>query len=804
MSTTPENLALETEMYSTGVHRYRARIAHAVTKSRQSHLPSVRHLFREVVVDFERHITTWVAQEDSCKPSRLKKLLRDLTPGVVAYRVLEVTFNKLCVEQRASVLAAEIGRSLQTDLLWPNIQDCMSEGEWAALHRRLPKLTQDHILTHFKSVLKAHDCVPEYLSCRDRAYLGAVLIELLVQSSGLFETETRWVRPKRMEKVLMPTIACLDWIEGSDQYRESLQPVYMPSLAPPAAWTDAYTGGYHSEELQSMALLKIYDKKILEEVSSELTPRLLTAIDRLQRTAWGVNDDASEVLSAFWSESTPVADLPAREDVPRPPKPAEDAGEEQLKAWKKEYFAIKGHNIATRSKRLLTSRIEGLARKFRGKALFMPHSLDFRGRSYPVPIGLQHQGNPQSRGLLRFHKAMPLKTEAAARWFKIHGANTWGEDKVSFDDRVQWVDDHHSELMAVYEDPIDCRAWEDADSPWEFLAFAMEYGEYAEQGLEFESKLPVGMDGSCNGLQVYSLLMRDRQAAIDTNCGPSKSSDAPRDLYKVVAEKASAALYASDDPVLDFWKKYLEGGPLPRSACKRPVMCRPYSITKYRAQWYLYEWFKEDKATRHGLHFQQEMGEHKSCRAMAGLVWDALNETIPRAVECMEWFKAVAVLFNKEEKDVRWTTPMGLKVVQSCWHHKPLRLRYKVRSQEFDLSYIDYSLPRRKDKRAARNGVAPNIIHSLDAACMFETVNRCAERGITDFGMIHDCFSVHAQHAPTLATELRAAYRSVFSKDLLGDLHQQFSEQLSATVPAPPARGNFDINTLLSSTYFFS
>ena len=49
-------------------------------------------------------------------------------------------------------------------------------------------------------------------------------------------------------------------------------------------------------------------------------------------------------------------------------------------------------------------------------AIYYPHTLDWRGRAYPLPMWLQPQGNDLSRGLLQFTEGKPLHSPRAIWW----------------------------------------------------------------------------------------------------------------------------------------------------------------------------------------------------------------------------------------------------------------------------------------------------------------------------------------------------------------------------------------------------
>jgi len=175
-----------------------------------------------------------------------------------------------------------------------------------------------------------------------------------------------------------------------------------------------------------------------------------------------------------------------------------------------------------------------VAEEFRGdRAIYYPHSVDFRGRLYPVPMtGLSPQGPDLDRGLLTFAQGKPLGTQEAADWLAIHGANTYGIDKVSFADRLEWVDQHREDILAVARDPLQpgpLAFWSASPDKWQFLAFCFEWAGYLKDGLGYVSSLPVTVDGSCNGIQHFSAMLRDRAGGAAVNLVPGEK---PADLYQ--------------------------------------------------------------------------------------------------------------------------------------------------------------------------------------------------------------------------------------------------------------------------------
>src|SRR5690554_7321940 len=94
-------------------------------------------------------------------------------------------------------------------------------------------------------------------------------------------------------------------------------------------------------------------------------------------------------------------------------------------------------------------------------------------------------------------------------------------------------------IRDIATDPLTFREWANADEPWQFLAWAMEWNrllEWEDEGrdpAEFPSQIPVAQDGSCSGIQHYSAMLRDRRGGEAVNL---TKLDEPQDIYGKVAE----------------------------------------------------------------------------------------------------------------------------------------------------------------------------------------------------------------------------------------------------------------------------
>jgi len=195
-------------------------------------------------------------------------------------------------------------------------------------------------------------------------------------------------------------------------------------------------------------------------------------------------------------------------------------------------------------------------------------------------------------------------------------------------------------------------------------------------------------------------------------------------------------------------------------------------------------------------------------RFINNLLWDALEGTLTRPVQVQQWLRKVAALAVESNTPLSWVTPTGAPVKQAEWHSEPYRVK-----TAFNGAIFSPQLRRQTDQLARtrmQNSISPNLIHSYDSSILAQTIvnGLTAADPITDWVAIHDSFGVHVNaRAALLAPDgpLKSAFVDTYTPDLLAGLAETFREQLAgADIPEPPARGNFNIEEVRHSDYFFS
>ncbi|KAF3325980.1 DNA-directed RNA polymerase 2B [Carex littledalei] len=297
------------------------------------------------------------------------------------------------------------------------------------------------------------------------------------------------------------------------------------------------------------------------------------------------------------------------------------------------------------------------------EGFYYPHNLDFRGRAYPMHPYLNHLGNDVCRGLLQFAEGRPLG-QSGLRWLKIHLANLYagGVDKYSFDGRVEFTESHLDEIFDSADRPLEGkRWWLGAEDPFQCLAVCINLAEALRSSSPETtiSYIPVHQDGSCNGLQHYAALGRDKLGAMAVNL---VDADKPADVYTGIATRVIEIMRcdAQKDPAVEPNAEHARilVDQVDRKLVKQTVMTSVYGVTYVGAREQLRRRLKEK-----GVITDEDLLFRTSCYA-AKVTLMALGEMFEAARDIMSWLGDCAKVIALENQPVRWITPLGLPVVQ--------------------------------------------------------------------------------------------------------------------------------------------
>ncbi|ORY78130.1 hypothetical protein BCR37DRAFT_382389 [Protomyces lactucae-debilis] len=568
---------------------------------------------------------------------------------------------------------------------------------------------------------------------------------------------------------------------SSEPLRGSIYPRQLPMLTPPRPWYSYDSGGYLCTRTFAMRAKNSPEQIRYLKSASERghLDNVLSALDILGKTPWSINEQVFKCALQAWNSGHGVADIPPAElDINLPPPPPADADPTEKFVYKercKEITTLLRNCASMRSD--INYKLE-IARAFLHDTMYFPHSLDFRGRAYPIPPHFNHLGNDLCRGLLLFGTAKELGP-SGLRWLKIHFANHCGHDKASFDEREAFADESLEKIFEAADHPMDgTQWWLEADKPWQCLAACFELTKALRSGNpeKYKCALPVHQDGTCNGLQHYAALGGDLSGAKQVNLEPS---DRPQDVYRGVADLVNIQVNidaAAGEPRA----KKLQGH-ISRKVVKQTVMTNVYGVTFIGARLQIENQLKDLKIEG----AEDEVWD--LANYLVKKVFKALNNLFTGAHEIQDWLKHAAMIVTRSvHKDallnavpdtmsaVIWTTPLDLPVVQP--YRKEVRRQIMTNLQTVFISDPSDAAEVNSRKQAA--AFPPNFIHSLDATHMLMSALVCQEEDVT-FAAVHDSYWTHAADTDKMNVILRDAFIKLHSQDIMGDLHSEFKQRYS-------------------------
>lgn len=810
---------MEEMMFFGGVKRAEAMLEKAEQSGRSVDMPYAKEVFRDYVVPFAAAIKAEVEGEMSKKPGTRQahaSLLNGLDFEAVSYLTIRYVFGTQLSSKSEHMrqLVYGIGRTIHQELLLGQVEDFSPELYHTLVRDLGRRLSQDarYRTTVMRMQAQKAGIIFNEWPIGAREQVGMFLLGLLEQADFIILGEEKRDGYKRIAREVIINPDIIDRINEIKDYVSISMPVYGPCIEPPMDWVTPSDGGFHTKHLRRANPFLVRGSSAVRELTKGADmPIVLQAVNALQRTQWAVNGRLLDVIRSIAAVYS-TKEIVSLYDKPKPVSPVwlekgmkkEDMTEEQqsmFTTWKRSVatWHTERKLMATRYGRFYSATRQ--AEMFRDyPAIHFVYFADSRGRLYPMTYGLNPQGSDLGKSLLHFAVGKPLDTPEAIRWFHVQGANKWGFDKATLAERHAWVVERQDALLAYAADPVNNRGWTEAGDPLQFLAWCLEYRDYVlDNDGSFVSHLPISMDGSCNGLQNLSALFRDQIGGQATNLTANKVME---DIYRRVAEAATVRLSAmafDDEEHERLRKLWLEHG-INRKVVKRSVMTTPYGVTLLSATDYvLTDYLQNDDITHP---FGDDIKTLKlAARVLMKAVWPAIGDVVVKGREAMDWLKKGARLIVKNFKPtmdplIKWDTPSGFPASQAYFESKDHRITTRLHGMVKIKVLSETEDP---DITRHASGLAPNFVHSMDAAHLHLASASAANYGFS-LAMIHDDYGTHAADAQKLYDIIRTTFVTMYViQDPIADLCFRYE-----CLPPPPSKGTLDISEVAHSEFFFS
>ena len=860
---------LEVNMKVAGVDRFHLNADRAITEGSASETEWNRRIIQELTNPMAEAISAYLDyyQGRRGKPSKTLTYLRTCDPRTASFITIKNILDGLTRETELMTLAKTIGSRIEDQVRFAGMAEAAPryvEKVQKTLRQANSKQYRHKsaVLAHAESALvkgnSSKDMEPQpELEWKawpenDITQLGSKLIDIFAENV-LFEGEqvimkhvvkTTANKKVKSKAYLQPTAHLEGWIDKYKSVMEVLTPAFAPCVVPPREWLTPTVGGYHIPEVaETLPMIKCRRSQ-RKRLTKKQMPEVYEALNTLQNVRWQISDRTLDVAQHCIRLGLSLG-IPGRDpyEIPEAPIPEHlrELRGPELKAamneeewddfikWKRSSTQLYELEQKRKSSFMKILRTMGSAEQYREyEALHFVYTLDFRGRVYCKSDSVSPQGDDVQKGLIRFADGMKLGAEGMY-WLAVQGANVWGEDKCTFDERVAWVGKHSDDIRDMAADPITYTEWAAADKPYQFLNWCFEWADlmdWIEDGndlKDFESHIPVAMDGSCSGIQHYSAILRDPVGGAAVNLVPDTK---PHDIYgdvAVISTLKFEVMVKTDeeqirrDAAAGWLMVY---GGVSRGLCKPPVMTLPYGSTQIRCLdttgAYLAELqVKTDKGQKakgeptFKVHpFSVAKGEPGVSRFEAekigsSVIWGSIGEVVVAAREGMKYIQDVARDVAKAGFPLEWVTPTGFIVEQRELEYKSRRVKTQLMGETF------MSLKEETTKinvRKMKSSAAPNFIHSMDASHLIKAVNAFKLAGINSIAVIHDSFGTYAAQTPILRKALVDSFVDMYLEhDVLTDF-KEYNEGLICAeidVDVPQTMG-LDLEDVRKSLYAFA
>ena len=709
--------------------------------------------------------------------------------------------------------------------------------------------------------------------------VGALLIHTLLETAKHADkpafVHTTWYKINKMKSIGLLRLEESCFKLMAEREMHTVLPRYLPMIVPPKEWDNKRKTSCYFR-LKS-TLMRAFNRSQIDAVRRAEMGGVLEGLNYLGAIPWRINKPIFELFKTALENNISVGELPTNVNFEMPDsqacytlpskrfekkykrkiKSAIDAenaaaaevavdeniaksDEPELPTFDERLYLemcrrVKLKNAELHSLRCDTQLKYWVAEKFQEDVMYFPVNMDFRGRAYPIPPNLSIVGSDLCRSLLTFANKKRLG-DKGFYWLKVHLCNLFGNNKVPFDRRVEWTEKHIQQIHESVANPLGSsegeKFWTTAEDPFQALAAMHEIVNAlkCENPADYESALPVHMDGSCNGLQHYAALGRDELGGASVNLTPSSE---PQDVYtKVLSivyerlqndslipeqegifhhnlnkeKKMGVAAYAkadklttAEDVKIGQIARFLTGK-IDRKVIKQTVMTSVYGVTHVGARAQVQARLEEKIYKGDSVMTPEKDKElFQASHYLANLTLKSLEEMFSGAKDIMDWLGTCAHIIAKEGHVMSWVTPLGLPVMQPYRQYASQTVSTTM--QTITLAVEDEALPVSTNKQ--RSAFPPNYVHSLDATHMLMTCLRMKDAGLT-FASVHDSFWTHAADVPQMSSILRECFVELYSQPVLHDLRDSLVIRYpSIEFPPVPTGGKLDLNLVKESKYFF-
>jgi DNA-directed RNA polymerase len=412
------------------------------------------------------------------------------------------------------------------------------------------------------------------------------------------------------------------------------------------------------------------------------------------------------------------------------------------------------------------------------ETFYFPVSYDYRGRMYYRGGLVTPQGDDLMKGCLRFAEEAPLgKHGLAAIHMAFADAMGWKVAKVAVAAKIEATD-----LIA---EGLGSHGYQAAG-----LAMEIQHiGLWVQEGNaleDFMSGIVCHQDATCSGLQIAAAITGDRATAHATNCTASSKMDERECVYQDVTDIVAT----SSTPLGALARKYGRG------MLKFAVMTLGYGAGKSTLKLTVVEFILKQnnlkfiKSRKMDAAQNLEVAMTLLARTPEMIDWEVEEDVLMEALDAkcgaticlMETLKQVSDLASMDSDSVEWTTQDGFHCVQE-----------KQSGDVVEVGKFSMEFDTKMDTDLQSQAIAPNVVHSLDAAQMREAIRELRGKPVA---AVHDSLGTRPCDYWNAGIQVRKAFVRIDARTTVQALCDEHGVIL-------PLLGTYKPEEAAKSAYFW-
>ena len=523
---------------------------------------------------------------------------------------------------------------------------------------------------------------------------------------------------------------------------------YDPTQGP-REWT-----GFELEvaENRTMDLVKKARRYgIQHNYSPNKIPEVYSAINRLQSVGYGVNTWILKVAEEDHIFVPPTVTKSVKNNAIRAiaqmKKTAKKSNSVQ-RLEESDWFADTAAVVSSWSKRFEFDECIRKGNLWKYKTLNFVYTLDSRSRMYSSTAYLHPQGSDFAKSMLVYADKRSLDPQTLA----VITCNHSGNDKLSFEERVTWVDDRIDEIIEIGRDPMGNQEilveWDvvnEDKSKWQFLACCREWYKiwlWSEENGSmdgYQTDVVCALDATCSALQIATVISRDEEMAKHVNLVRQPH---PGDIYKISGNEMLEKMTSLDEinkhlkrPIEEITEgiQSVVNHSSIRKVAKRPQMVADYSGTMQGMKTMTY--------TDRGKTGIPDITK-KDANVVGELLYGVTNDPSRGSTKIKDFLRA-GVKHHQGGAMMTWMTRDGFTCFQVADKSKVGTAEGTLGGKEVNLKY--YTFQDIPSKQKHQNLLCPNITHSIDATIVRYITNRMPLDA--PLAMVHDSYGTSSDYA---------------------------------------------------------